>query len=187
MKYTNLQSLFHSYVLLCQDYCCIVGKFILLFCYHPSLCCGLCPHLAWPFAIYLKHFILGSALFRIVISFWTHRSVCPISILLCLSIMVDCRVDIESSLSHTRWHKKTNHHFNDILPPIDLAYRHTQHSHISVWIAISDSIFIVWRHQLIVVYPCCLITVCTVYPPSIHQRTFQIDTIVAIVTVCIKI
>ena len=42
---------------------------------------------------------------------------------------------------------------NDILPPIDLAYPHTQHSHISVWIAISNSIFVVWRHQLIVGYP----------------------------------
>ena len=48
---------------------------------------------------------------------------------------------------------KSNHQLNDILPPIDLAYPHTQHSHISVWIAISNSIFVVWRHQLIVGYP----------------------------------
>ena len=140
------------------------------------------------FAIYLKHCILGSTYVRsIVISFLTHRSAhifilhphshelqYPISILLCLSLVVDCRVDIESSLS--RHSLSANHQLNDILPPIDLHILNSTQQHFRI----------VWRHQLIVVYPRCLITVCTVYPPSIHQRTFQIDTIVAIVTVRIK-
>ena len=95
-----------------------------LFCVSPPSCLA--------FAIYLKHCILGSTYVRsIVISFLTHRSAhifilhphshelqYPISILLCLSIVVDCQVDIESSLScHSL---SANHQLNDILPPIDL-------------------------------------------------------------------
>ena len=92
----------------------------------------------------------------------SHELQYPSSKLLCLSMVVDCRVDIESSLSR----------HSLIISTHRLAY---------------PQLNTATRHQLIVVYPRSLITVCTVYiPPSIQQRTFQIDTIVAIVTVRIK-
>ena len=116
MKYTNLQSSFHSYVLLCQDYCCIVGKFLLLpsqslLWFVPPSCLAFC-HL--PQTLYTRQYVVQ----EYCNIFLTHRSACPISILLCLSIVVDCRVDIESSLS--RHSLSANHQLNDILPPIDL-------------------------------------------------------------------
>lgn len=90
------------------------------------------------FAIYLKHCILGSKYVRsIVNSFLTHQSAhifilhphshelqYPISKLLCLSIVVDCRVDIESSLSPLAYHCHPS-----------TCISSTQHSNISVWIA----------------------------------------------------